>query len=140
MITEFSFSGFPHPGHQSSLFVDVYTQGNRGVGYRQYVLQAARAPFMVGMHWFMWMDYARQSQAIHGFPPDENVGLVSNDEAETYEELGRWVKVPAGGLLPNTERRACHCGDSRPLWMATSRSGRKNRPLSLLLSPPYRTW
>jgi hypothetical protein len=92
MITEFSFSGFPHPGHRSSLFVDVYTQENRGVGYRKYVLQAARAPFMVGMHWFMWMDYAEQDQAIRGFPPDENVGLVSHDEAATYEELGRWVR------------------------------------------------
>jgi Carbohydrate family 9 binding domain-like len=91
MITEFSFSGFPHPGHRSSLFVDVFSQENRGVGYRKYVLQAARAPFMVGMHWFMWMDYAKQDQAIRGFPPDENVGLVSHDEAATYEELGRWA-------------------------------------------------
>jgi hypothetical protein len=92
MITEFSFSGFPHPGYQSSLFVDVYTQENRGVGYRKYVLQAARAPFMVGMHWFMWMDYAKQDRTIHGFPPDENVGLVSNDAVATYEELGRWIR------------------------------------------------
>jgi hypothetical protein len=77
MITEFSFSGFPHPGHQSSLFVDVYTQESRGVGYRQYVLQAARAPFMVGMHWFMWMDYARH----------DSVGELSELPPLTFQHL-----------------------------------------------------
>jgi hypothetical protein len=92
MITEFSFSGFQHPGHKSLLFVDVYTQENRGIGYRKYVRQAGRAPFMVGMHWFMWMDYDKEDQAIRGFPPDENVGLVSNDGSAVYEELVRWIK------------------------------------------------
>jgi len=81
IITEFSFSGFPRPAHKSSLFVDVYTQENRGIGYREYVLQAARAPFMVGMHWFMWQDYSKQDATIHGFPPDENVGFVPSDES-----------------------------------------------------------
>jgi hypothetical protein len=92
MITEFSFSGFPHPAHKSSLFVDVYTQENRGIGYRKYVRQAAQAPFMVGMHWFMWADYSPQDPAIRGFPPDENVGLVSSNESSVYEELGKWMQ------------------------------------------------
>lgn len=93
MITEFSFSGFPHPGHKSALFVDVYRQEHRGMGYRKFVLQAARAPFMVGMHWFMWMDYPQQevTQDAYPYPPDANVGLVSPDETVVYEELGRWV-------------------------------------------------
>jgi hypothetical protein len=69
MITEFSFSGFPHRGHKSSLFVDLYTQENRSVGYRKYVLQAARAPFMIGMHWFMWMDYSKQDQSYTASHP-----------------------------------------------------------------------
>jgi hypothetical protein len=120
MITEFSFSGFPHPGHKSSLFVDVYTQERRGMGYRKYVLQAARAPFMVGMHWFMWMDYPEQDQAIHGFPPDENVGLVSNDESETYEELGRWVRGT------HAEVDAAHRGAR---WVAHPQQGPQSRPL-----------
>jgi hypothetical protein len=49
---------------------------------------------MVGMHWFMWMDYAPQAPAAGGYPypPDENVGLLSHDETVVYEELGRWVK------------------------------------------------
>jgi len=92
MLTEFSFSGFPHPGYQSALFVDVYTQDNRGRGYHKYVLQAARAPFMVGMHWFMWMDYTPQDQAMGGHLPDKNVGLVSSDETMVHEELGQWIK------------------------------------------------
>ena len=80
MLTEFSFSGFPHPGYKSALFVDVYTQENRGRGYHKYVRQAARTPFMVGMHWFMWMDYTQQDRAMGGYLPDKNVGLVSSDE------------------------------------------------------------
>ncbi len=91
MITEFSFSGFPHAGYKSSLFVDVYTQQNRGVGYRKYVSQAAQAPFIVGMHWFMWADYAKEDPTIRGFPPDENVGLVAFGETAVYEELVRWI-------------------------------------------------
>jgi hypothetical protein len=120
MITEFSFSGFPRPGHKSSLFVDVYTQENRGIGYRQYVLQAARTPFMVGMHWFMWMDYAEQDQAIQGFPPDENVGLVSNDETEAYNELVRWVRGT------HAEVDAAHRGAR---WVAPPQPGPQSRPL-----------
>jgi hypothetical protein len=107
IITEFSFSGFPRPAHKSSLFVDVYTQENRGIGYRKYVLQAARAPFMLGMHWFMWQDYGKQDPTIHGFPPDENVGLVSDDETLVYEELGRWIRGT------NAEIEAAHRGSQR---------------------------
>jgi hypothetical protein len=120
MITEFSFSGFPHPGYRSSLFVDVYTQENRGVGYRKYVLQAARAPFMIGMHWFMWMDYAKQDPVIRGFPPDENVGLVSHDGTTVYEELGRWIKST------HTEVDATHRGAR---WSAPAQPGPQSRAL-----------
>jgi hypothetical protein len=120
MITEFSFSGFPHPGYKSSLFVDVYTQENRGIGYRKYVRQAGRAPFMVGMHWFMWMDYAKEDQAIRGFPPDENVGLVSNDETAVYDELGGWIKGT------NTEIDATHQAAG---WVAPPQGGPQLRTL-----------
>ena len=106
MITEFSFSGFPHPGHLSDLFIDVYRQEHRGLGYHKYVQQAARAPFMVGMHWFMWMDYAEEAGAKGGYPypPDRNVGLVSNDESMVYEELAGWV------TRANREAEATHRG------------------------------
>ncbi len=102
MLTELSFSGFPSPGHKSSLFIEVYTQANRGIGYHKYTLQAARAPFMVGMHWFMWMDYAKQETATSGYLPDANVGLVAAGEAPVYEELGGWIKYT------NTEVEATH--------------------------------
>ena len=94
MITEFSFSGFPHPGQQTGLFIDVYSQARRGLGYHKYMLEAARAPSLVGMHWFMWRDYGQQDKRREGYPypPDENVGLLSPDEAVVYEELGRWVR------------------------------------------------
>ena len=91
MISEFSFSGFPQPGHKSDLFVEVYTQEQRGLGYHRYLQQAAQAPFMVGMHWFMWMDYSGQDRREDGYPhpPDQNVGLVSHGEGAVYEELTR---------------------------------------------------
>ncbi|MGA7878876.1 MAG: sugar-binding protein, partial [Desulfoferrobacter sp.] len=38
---------------------------------------------MVGMHWFMWMDYGKHWD----YPPDMNVGLVTNDESRSYSEL-----------------------------------------------------
>jgi hypothetical protein len=121
MITEFSFSGFPLPGYKSSLFVDVYTQENRGIGYRKYVSQAARAPFIVGMHWFMWMDYAKQDPTIHGFPPDENVGLVAYDEMAVYEELGRRISTT------NAEIETMHRGAR---WAAPSLQGAQSRSLT----------
>src|SRR5262249_47636495 len=92
MITEFSFSGFPSPRQPSALFVEVYSQANRGSGYHKYVRQAARVPFMVGMHWFMWSDYAQEAPTGSNlYPPDVNVGLVTPNEATVYEELGHWI-------------------------------------------------
>lgn len=87
MITEWSFSGYPEPGHKSLQFIDVGTQARRAEGYRKYVLAAARAPYMIGMHWFLWGDYDHQDEAAGGYPPDENMGLVTNDGATVYEVL-----------------------------------------------------
>jgi agarase len=91
LLTEFSFSGFPTPGQPSALFVEVYSQENRGIGYHKYVQQAAQAPFMVGMHWFMWSDYGKEDNSLGGHPADQNVGLVSADETVVYEALGGWI-------------------------------------------------
>jgi len=102
MITEWSFSGWPRPGLESLQFIDVYTQENRAKGYRKYVREAAKAPFMIGMHWFLWSDYGpwREAAAALANPgttggeddqeayyPDKNMGLVSTDEKEVYEVL-----------------------------------------------------
>jgi hypothetical protein len=64
---------------------------------------------MVGMHWFMWTDYAEDAAAQGGYPypPDRNVGLVSHGESPIYEELTRWV------ARANREVEAIHRG---ALW------------------------
>ena len=87
MITEFSFSGFPEPGKASGLSCEVYSQKNRALGYRKYVQNHARAPFMVGMHWFMWNDYVTTPGATPWSEPDQNVGLVSQDFKTPYKTL-----------------------------------------------------
>ena len=87
MITEYSFSGFPEPGRKSLQFCDVGSQEHRAFGYRKYVTEAAQAPFMVGMHWFLWTDYDKQVEAEGGYLPDENMGLVSEDESKVYSIL-----------------------------------------------------
>jgi hypothetical protein len=93
IITEWSFSGYETPGKKSLQFIDVYSQKNRGIGYRKYVLEAARAPFMVGMHWFLWNDNNHNEVVKNGgYLPDENMGLVSNDGKSTYTELGQWIQ------------------------------------------------
>jgi hypothetical protein len=96
MITEWSFSGFTQPGLKSLQNIDVYTQENRAIGYRKFVMNAARAPWMVGMHWFLWNDYgpwrnwkAIKSRRGREYVPDNNMGLVSHDEKETYATLVR---------------------------------------------------
>jgi hypothetical protein len=87
MITEFTFSGYPKPGKPSRLFCEVYSEGNRALGYRKYMLEAARAPFMVGMHWFMWADYAAKEGQKAWPETDHNVGLVTKDFKAPYREL-----------------------------------------------------
>jgi hypothetical protein len=51
------------------------------------MLQAARAPSKVGMHWLIWMDYAEKDQAIRGYLSAENASLVLNDETLVYGGL-----------------------------------------------------
>jgi len=87
MITEYSFSGFPEPGKSSGLSCEVYSQENRAIGYRKFVRNHARVPFMVGMHWFMWNDYVTSESATPWAEPDQNVGLVSQDFKKPYKVL-----------------------------------------------------
>jgi hypothetical protein len=115
IITEWSFSGFPESGLKSLQNIDVYSQENRAYGYRKYVLGAARAPWMVGMHWFLWNDYGPWkdwSRTAKGrrreYVPDNNMGLVSHDEREVYEILAAECartnaevsSVRAGAVMP----------------------------------------
>jgi hypothetical protein len=136
MITEYSFSGFPEPGHRSLLFVDVYSQENRGMGYGKYVLEAARAPFMLGMHWFFWMDYPKQDEAEGGFLPDENVGLVTKDESRTYEELSEWIRKT------NREVHAAHrnARSAGPAALAPAPAQRKLVPFTPKIDGDLSEW
>ena len=148
MITEFSFSGFPSPGQPSALFVEVYSQANRGIGYHKYVRQVARAPFMVGMHWFMWSDYAQEAPTGSDlYPPDVNVGLVTSDETAVYEELGHWItrtntevetahQVGREGPPPEPEPQRRYCHGSCPRWTVISRSGPEPWPSCRPWLPP----
>jgi hypothetical protein len=148
MITEFSFSGFPHPGHPSLLFVEVYSQEHRGRGYHKYVRQAAGAPFMVGMHWFMWRDYAPQEHTAGGYPypPDHNVGLLSHDETVVYEDLGRWVRRTNAEV--EAAHRAARAGDppvpaperrALPRFMPTVDGELAEWPTALAIRPSHVT-
>jgi len=87
LMTEYTFSGYPRPGKPSGLFCEVYSEENRALGYRKYVLGMARAPFMVGMHWFMWADYAVKEGQSPWASPDRTVGLVTSDGKKPYETL-----------------------------------------------------
>lgn len=129
--SEWSFSGFPTPGYRSLQFVDVYSQENRGYGYQKYVLEAARAPFMVGTHFFLWEDYgkwdgswkdttdrkrkgkgkwkAKGDDQEMGFLPDNNMGLVATG-GKPYEEFGSWCQKT------NAEVSKAHLG---AVWKPT---------------------
>ena len=105
MITEFAFSGFPSPGQRSALRVAVGSQATRGLGYQTYVRQAARAPFMVGMHWFMWSDYA-QAAPRGGYPiprtstwgslPPMRPRYMRNSGTGSRGPMPRWRRSIAG--------------------------------------------
>jgi hypothetical protein len=102
--SEWSFSGYPKPGRRSLQFVDVYSQEAKGYGYRKAIWEAARTPFMVGMHFFLWEDYEKRAIApeegegkarpkgggeFMGFAPDKNMGLVA-EGGKPYQDFGKW--------------------------------------------------
>ena len=134
MITEWSFSGWPRPGLPSLQFIDVYNQESRAKGYRKYVREAAKAPFMVGMHWFLWSDYgpwrAAAESAVNPEPaeggdyqeayyPDKNMGLVSHDEKEVYEVLVKEC------TRTNSEVESLHSGSAG--WKPAPETGAEKR-------------
>lgn len=107
MVTEYTFSGYPAPGKPSGLFCEVYSEENRALGYRKYVLNAARAPFMLGMHWFMWADFARKDFKEDWANPDQTIGLVTSDGATPYETL------VAECARTNAEVESAHAASAR---------------------------
>ncbi|MBI5683821.1 MAG: hypothetical protein HZC54_01950 [Verrucomicrobia bacterium] len=86
IITEWSFpaldSGLPCK-HGAGMRVD--TQEQKAACYRIFANAMTDLPFMVGQHYFMWVDEPALGIAST-FPEDSNYGLV-NEKDETYETL-----------------------------------------------------
>jgi hypothetical protein len=114
IISEWSFSGFEEGGFPSLQFIEVFNQKNRGVGYEKYTREAARAPFMVGMHWFLWNDYSKRDVIKNNDLPDENMGLVSSDERTTYTELAGWTTKANAALAADHAQSAAWRAPVRP--------------------------
>ena len=85
-ITEWSFpaldSGLPCK-HGAGMRVD--TQAQKARCYEIFAKAMADLPFMVGYHYFMWVDEPAQGIS-DTFPEDSNYGLVNVDD-EPYAEL-----------------------------------------------------
>lgn len=144
--SEWSFSAYPEPGHKSLQFIDVYSDRNKGLGYRKYVTSAARKPYMVGMHFFLWGDYGDELIAdevtgkspghMMGYPPDKNMGVVS-DSGKPYEDFGQWCRAA------NAEVEKLHAGSvfdptATPTPAPHSPRGHKAvLDASLLEEPPF---
>jgi len=88
MLTEWSHpaldSGLPCK-HGAGQRFD--TQSQRARAYEIYQRMLTSLPFMVGSHFFMWVDEPAEGIA-DTFPEDTNYGLV-NEKDEPYEELTR---------------------------------------------------
>jgi hypothetical protein len=86
IITEWSFpaldSGLPCQ-HGAGMRVD--TQAQKAACYRIFANAMTDLPFMVGYHYFMWVDEPAPGISS-GFPEDSNYGLV-NEKDETYTVL-----------------------------------------------------
>jgi hypothetical protein len=86
IITEWSFpaldSGLPCQ-HGAGMRVD--TQAQKAACYRIFAQAMADLPFMVGYHYFMWVDEPAPGISST-FPEDSNYGLV-NERDETYTVL-----------------------------------------------------
>jgi hypothetical protein len=89
MISEFSVrardSGLPNT-KGGGLLVD--SQKERGKWYRSFVCDAERQPYIVGYHWFCWVDETAKG---HWLGQDSNHGLVTIDD-RPYSEFLDYVQ------------------------------------------------
>ena len=90
ILTEWSFpaldSGLPCR-HGAGMRVD--TQQQKATCYRIFANAMADLPFLVGYHYFMWMDEPALGISST-FPEDSNYGLV-NEQDEPYQEFCKVV-------------------------------------------------
>ena len=103
IITEWSFpaldSGLPCK-HGAGMRVD--TQQQKAACYRIFANAMADLPFMVGYHYFMWVDEPALGISST-FPEDSNYGLV-NERDEPYQVLVQTASVVNRGVQARHSR------------------------------------
>jgi hypothetical protein len=91
MITEWSFkamaSGLPNT---KGAAIPVYSQSDRADGYERYVEGALGLPYVVGLHWFQYVDQPILGRALDG--ENSNYGVV-NVQDEPYFTLVERMRV-----------------------------------------------
>lgn len=116
LVTEFSFRAMENrSGARNRLGADVtvQTQAERASRYRKFVSGLMARPYLLGMHWFQWMDQPEHGRVLDG--EDSNYGLVDWEDRE-YEELLAAAKA-THAALPRAGTR------SGPLPAAADRDG-----------------
>lgn len=103
IIGEFGF-GTPGRGLTVGLRQTV-NHTERAVAYRYYIEQAAALPYVVGAHWFMWMD---EPNTGRNDGEDFNVGIVDVTD-RPYPEMVEAFKASHSRLL------AVHAGTEPPV-------------------------
>jgi len=103
MVTEFSFCAGREAGFLLSTNgarkVIVRDQRRRGEAYRDFVLECARKPYMVGSHWFALHDYENPNGLIG------NYGLLDLSD-EPYEAFVERVRETHRALAEERMRHA----------------------------------
>jgi hypothetical protein len=93
LIGEFHI-GVPGRGMAPGL-VQAMNQEERGVAYQYYVERAAAHPYVIGTHWFMWID-----EPALGRSDGENYNIGFIDVTDRpYEELVKAAKAAHARLL-----------------------------------------
>ncbi len=116
LIGEFH-AGVPDRGMAPGL-VQVLNQEERGVAYQYYVEHAAAHPYVIGTHWFQWMDEPSTGRADG---ENYNIGWIDVTD-QPYTELveaaklthARLLDVHSGKIAPVT-RRALTSGTGTPV-------------------------
>lgn len=128
LVTEFSFRAMENrTGDRNTHGADVtvQTQADRARRYRDFVSGVMARPYVVGMHWFQWMDQPERGRVFDG--EDSNYGLVDWQDRE-YEELFAAARE-THAALPSPD------GRSGPLPAPADRAGTQWSAPALAMLP-----
>ncbi|MBD3242031.1 MAG: hypothetical protein GF331_15685 [Chitinivibrionales bacterium] len=94
VITEFSFvamdSGLPNTKGASN---PVGTQAERAWLFDNYVSELMRTDFVIGYHWFQYIDQPHEGRGLDG--ENQNYGILKHND-EIYEVLAETMRVVNG--------------------------------------------